>query len=527
MSATGASTVDPADPVSSIWRVVRQVRPASERLSSKFAARYGRDPVAFVEECFVWGDDRPERYQLDFIDLCAPGRRVSLRSGHGVGKTATEALLLLWWALVSDAMGADWKAITTASARNQLTRFLWPEIHKWARRLRWDLIGRPPFDPRTELLRQSLTLRYGSAFLLSPPTHQEDVMEGGHADRLAYFFDEAKIILPKQWESAEGAFASQGEHFFVAVSTPGASEGVFYDIHRRAPGYESWSVRHVTADEAVAAGRMRPDWVEEKRAQWGPDSAVFANRVLGEFADASDDGVIPLSWVEAAHARWAAWAESGSEHSEPLMMATDVGLSHDHTVHAYRSGSICTRLDVRGAQSTMVTSGQIVRRLGADGDCVRGIIDATGVGAGVFDRVRELVGPVSGHQVLAYHGAAGTGLRDRSGELSFVNTRSAAWWSLRDRLHPDTGDNIALPSDDILTGDLTAPTWRLTSSAKIALENKEDLVRRMGRSPDRGDAVVMLFWIDSRPPPAEMALDVEVAAMRDGGRQRRRGRMWG
>ena len=87
-------------------------------------------------------DEGPADYQIEVLELLEQGRRVSVRSPHGAGKTAVAAWAILCFALTHD--GLDWKCLTTASAWRQLTKFLWPEVHKWIRRLNWGIIGRPP-----------------------------------------------------------------------------------------------------------------------------------------------------------------------------------------------------------------------------------------------------------------------------------------------------------------------------------------------------------------------------------------------
>jgi hypothetical protein len=74
---------------------------------------------------------------------------LAVRGPHGLGKTTVNAIAVLWFALTRDAAGIDWKAATTAGAWRQLEYYLWPEIHKWARRLRWDVLNRPPLNDRT------------------------------------------------------------------------------------------------------------------------------------------------------------------------------------------------------------------------------------------------------------------------------------------------------------------------------------------------------------------------------------------
>ena len=81
--------------------------------------------------------------------------------------------------------------------------------------------------------------------------------------------------------------------------------------------------------------------------------------------------------------------------------------------------------------------------------------------------------------------------RDR--QLKFVNKRAETWWKLREALDPTYGSNVALPPDPSLRADLTSPTWKLTPRG-IQIESKDEIRKRLGRSPDKGDAVV-LAWV--------------------------------
>jgi hypothetical protein len=140
------------------------------------------------------------------------------------------------------------------------------------------------------------------------------------------------------------------------------------------------------------------------------------------------------------------------------------------------------------------------------------VVDVTGIGAGVVDRLRELSGSpeVCGRRINvdAFIAAAATSRKDRSGELGFVNRRSAAWWNLREMLDPAYQPTLALPPDDLLTGDLTAPRHRLTSGAEIAVESKDDVAKRIGRSTDAGDAVAQVC--DPDPTIAVLGLPLGV-----------------
>jgi hypothetical protein len=466
---------------------------ADEPSDTPGVERFYDDPVGFAEKCIAWPAGKClASYQREVLAAIPVKRRVSVRGPHGLGKTSTTALAILWFALTRDQAGRDWKCVTTAGAWRQLIQYLWPEIHKWARLIRWDEVGRGALDPRSELLTLTLKLRHGSAFAVA--SDNAELIEGAHADSVMYVFDESKAIAADTFDAAEGAFSGAGEGstneaYALAMSTPGEPNGRFYDIHRRAPGLNDWWPRHVTKEEAIAAGRISREWCNQRRDQWG-DSAVYHNRVEGEFHSSDEDGVIPLSWVEAANERWRAWDEAGRPHIEgPRAVGVDVARSgSDKTVLAIRHGMVITELRHAAKEDTMQTTGRTKGLLDANPN-MHAVVDVIGIGAGVVDRLRE-----QRYQVEGFNASEATTRRDVSGELGFTNRRSASWWNLRELLDPDSGHDVALPPDDLLTGDLTAPHWRVMSGGRIQVESKADIKKRIGRSTDDGDGVAMALW---------------------------------
>lgn len=452
----------------------------------KGVARYYDDPVGFAADCIDWRGDGLTAYQQDIIGSLPGKKRVAVRGPHGLGKSTQAAVILLWFALTSDAAGVDWKAVTTAGAWRQLINYLWPEVHKWAVRIKWDKVRDRPFS-RQELLNLNLRLSHGSAFAAA--CTNPALIEGAHADRVLFIFDESKAIPAGTFTACEGAFSGTGEAYAVALSTPGDPSGVFYDIHARRPGYEDWHARHVTLDEAIKAGRISREWAEQRRKQWGENSAAYVNRVLGDFHAGDEDSVIPLRWVEAANERWLEWDEAGRpDLPGPRVAGVDVARSgEDKTVIAIRRGPVLVELRRSSKEDTMQTAGRVKAHLDSDPESVAKV-DVIGIGAGVLDRLRE-----QGCKAEAFNASVKSRRKDASGQLGFTNTRSEAWWSLREQLDPSAGSEVALPSDDLLLGDLTAPKWRVMSGGNIQVEPKDDIKKRIGRSTDDGDATVQAF----------------------------------
>lgn len=446
-------------------------------------------------------------YQIDILFALANLGRECVRGPHGLGKTTLAAIAILWFADTRERLGIDWKVVTTASKWRQLEKFLWPEVHKWARRLKKRY-------RRDQLFQMKLKLTYGEAFAVASDEHE--AIEGAHADHIMYIYDEAKAIPPDTYDATEGAFSGAGKNaklvaLALAISTPGESVGRFHAIQTRQPGYEDWHVTHVRLEDAIAAGRISSEWANQRMAQWGEKSSVYQNRVLGEFAADDNDGVIPsLAWIEAAIERWTVLTEDEGWSRGPLSCVTaDVARSGaDKTVLVDRYAGFVDELESHFQEDTTTTTARVDAKLTTLGDkTAYACVDVIGIGAGVVDQLRQ-----KGKVVLAFNASEGTTLTDSSGELTFGNKRAAAWWNLREILDPANELDIALPPDEELIGDLLAPKWRVLPGGRIQVERKDEIRKRLGRSTDRGDAVVMSFWdIDNEDNEQQEVYDDRVS----------------
>lgn len=451
------------------------------------------DPVRFVTDYIAFPEGQAlTDYQGDILSSIPAQKRIAVRSPHGAGKSATLALAVLWFSLTSDGLQRDWKVVTTAGAWRQLTKYLWPEIHKWARRLRWDKLGRAPFNRQTELLSLSLKLDYGEAFAVA--TDNPELIEGAHADRIFVVADEAKAIPAATFDAIEGALSGGGAEvaYAAAISTPNATSGRFREFWTRRSQYADWHVRHVTAQEAIAAGRLDPVAMEDRKRQWGEQHPLYQIRMLGEFADDGTEGVIPLSWVEQAQQRWEQWeqweqAGKPATPELPVTIGVDVARQgEDLTAIALKRGPVVESVQTFPKADTMETTGRVALLLQANPGALA-VVDEIGVGAAVVDRLRE-----QGYPVEAFNAAARAPGPDQTGELQFLNKRSYAWWRLRELLDPaqEGGATLVLPPDPVLLEDLCAPRWKPTSAGRIQIEDKDSIRKRLGRSPDVGEAVL-------------------------------------
>lgn len=209
------------------------------------------------------------------------------------------------------------------------------------------------------------------------------------------------------------------------------------------------------------------------------------------FAGVMDDPwqVIPTAWIEAAMARWEA-----KPFNKPPMDSMGVDVARgggDKTVIARRHGMWYDELlTIPGAQTpdSYSTSAQVLSNRRNDAVIH---IDMIGVGAGPMDLlvpVAQTVG-IDGRKTASW----------MWGLIRPKNVRSEMWLHMRELLDPAKENGIALPPDDELLKELAAPTWQPigdgTSTGTIArVESREDIIKRLGYSPDKATAVCMAAY---------------------------------
>jgi len=212
--------------------------------------------------------------------------------------------------------------------------------------------------------------------------------------------------------------------------------------------------------------------------------------LYGDFDSSIQDDpwqVIPTAWVLAAMDRW---KPGGREYYKQDCLGVDVSYGgSDSTVISERRETWFNTL--KKYQGVITDKGSkaaaLVLQVFEPGSMAN--IDVIGYGAACHESLEGQIG----QKAVAVNVAAGTNKTDRSGKLKMSNVRSAMYWRMREALDPEFGDNLQLPDDPELLADLTAPKYELRSSG-ICVESKEDIKKRLGRSPDCGDAVCLAQW---------------------------------
>ena len=456
----------------------------------EFTRKYAYDPVLFVRE--VLGAD-PLEYQAEFLEAIANGeRKISIRSGHGTGKSTSASWAMLWYLL----MRFPNKVVVTAPTSGQLFDALFAELKRW--------IGELP-KPVQGLLtvksdRVELAAAPSEMFISARTSRAEtpEALAGVHSENVLLVVDEASGVPEKVFEAAAGSMSGHNATT-VLLSNPTRSVGTFYESQNRMS--DSWWTRRWSC---VDSPLVSDEFVDEMRERYGEESNAFRIRVLGEFPLADDDTIIPFHFVDAAMNRQI----DIDKDRAPVWSLDPARFGTDRTAFCKRVGSVVTEIKSWRGLDLMQTVGRVMAEYEALAPSSRPseiLVDSIGIGSGVVDRMRELGAPVRGVNVAESPSMGGT----------YNNLRTELWFKTKAWLEDRS---CKLPNDDELLADLTGIRYSFTSSGKMAAESKDQMRRRGLRSPDLADAICLTMASD-----AAMALSGPMTSWRGELRRNLRG----
>ena len=421
------------------------------------------NPLLFVTD--VLGA-KPEPWQERALEAVGKHDRVSIRSGHGVGKTTLEAWLILWFLLTRK----NCKVPVAANSQDQLRDTIWPQIAKWHRQLPEPL--KANVDVQAERIVVVQDPEGAFAVRRTASKDNPEALQGFHAEHLLFLIDEASGIPDIVFEVGMGALSTPGAKVVMA-GNPTRSSGFFFDTHHSLRN--RWHTMHVSClDVPRAQGH-----IEDVRVKYGEGSNAWRVRVLGEFPTADDETVIPLELVTSAVGRDVSTLEY-----EPVWGIDVARFGDDRTALAKRQANkLLEPIKHWTSTDLMATAGKIKAEYDQTPYDMRPsdiLIDVIGLGAGVYDRCRELGLPVRGINV----GEAASS-RDNCMRL-----RDELWFKGREWFQDKA---CSMPEDDFLVAELTGPTYTFSSTGKMVVESKADMKKRGLRSPDLADAFLLTF----------------------------------
>ena len=452
------------------------------------------NPLLFVMRAFPWREpgplseqDGPDDWQRDMLTAVRDGLlalsdaiRIAVASGHGVGKSALVAWLILWAICTFE----DTRGVVTANTENQLRIKTWAELSKWFRLLickHWFHLS-----PTAIYARDPAHERTWRIDMVPWSSQNTEAFAGLHnaGKRILVVFDEASAIETMIWETTEGALTDADTQIIWAVfGNPTRNTGRFRECFGRFR--HRWKTRQVDGRTVRITNKAQiAQWVED----YGEDSDFVRVRVRGVFPRASSTQFIGSDVAEAAAKR-----EVAAQISDPLIIGVDVArFGDDQSVIVFRKGRDARMIEPIKFRN--VDTMQLAARVADEAarykaDAV--FIDGGGVGGGVVDRCRQM--RVQGLAEVQFGGKADRANFDVDASR-YANKRAEMYGTMRAWL---AGGGI--PDDPELIADLTGVEYGFNADNAILLESKQDMKRRGLASPDLSDALALTFAYPVQP----------------------------
>jgi hypothetical protein len=437
----------------------------------EFVTRYRDDPVALVREVLAM---EPDADQCAIMQAVARGdRRISIRSGHRVGKTTTLAWLTVWHTLTRFRQ----KTICTSATSTQLFEALASETKSCFKRLPAAVQSLVEIQVDQIRLREAPDDSFVSYVVSKAET--PEALAGKHSDHVLIICDEASGIPEPVFEAAVGSMAAHNACTILA-GNPIRTSGLFFDTHNKPEVMAMWTRFHISC---LGNPRITPDFFRDVESRYGLDSNEYRVRVLGEFPTGDDDTVIPWQLVESALKR-----DVTPLHVKPIWGVDPARFGNDATGLCKRKGnSLAEKTDVRKGYDTMQVVGWVKAQYDATLPSERPseiLVDSIGIGAGVCDRLMELKLPARGINVSET--AAMTEL--------YTNLRTELWFKGREWFEKKDSN---LLGDELLAAELRSPRYKYASNGKKQVESKDDMKKRGVQSPNRADAFLLTLASDN------------------------------
>lgn len=440
-----------------------------------FGVNYALDPARWaVERAGI----HPWSKQVEVMESVRDNPRTAVQSCHSTGKTYISAGIVSWW--VDSHPPGEAFVLTTAPTGDQVTALLWREINR--------LHGRARLPGRTNLTQWYLPNETGEelvAFGRKPSEYSEAAFQGFHAKYILVVKDEASGVPTPLWNAAESVASNKHARILV-IGNPDVPEGDFYDACQAESPYHVIKIGYQDTPaftgedvpEEVLDVLISPDWVDSRRTAWGEESALFQAKVLGQFPTGDHDPWRIIPETAAAKCR----------HIEPVdgahVAGLDVGAGGDRTVLIERRGNATGRKFALQSDDPMKSVDDLVATIREWGVPVVNM-DSTGVGWGIAGSLRKAL-KKDAVTINAIHFA------QKSRRKECLNKRAELWWNGRQLSREGRWSLASLEDDDI--SELTTPRYEIhKTSDKIKVEEKAEVIKRLKKSPDVADAILLAF----------------------------------
>lgn len=424
-----------------------------------FQEKIRKDPVFFVEK--VLGNPLWEK-QKEILEAVRDHHEVAIRSCHASGKSYVSGRIVHWWLNAH----TDSVVITTAPTFRQVKEVLWREI-------KGSVSGKKIYKESAVLdTKIDISPQW---FALGLSTDKPDQFQGFHSPHLMVLIDEASGIQPEIEEAIDGLTPEK----IVRIGQPLSTVGRFADAFRMQGVHKirisAYDTPNVKEGKVLIPGLINALDVENFKIRYGEDSNVFRVRVLGEFPTQDSDALISVDDIAKAMER-----DVSVQPQFEKKLGVDVArFGNDRSALIVRQMEKVVRKEMFYSMDTMQIAGHALRIAKEEHIRPENIfVDVIGVGAGVFDRLKE-----QGWNATPVNVAEAP-----SDKENYLNLR-AELYAAKVKPWVKTAD---IPKDDDFY-ELANIKYKFSSTGKLQIESKEDMKKRGIESPDVADALMLTF----------------------------------
>lgn len=434
------------------------------------------NPVAFVRDQF---GVEPDAWQADalmaFANPAIP--RISMQACAGPGKSAVVAWMICNFLGCYAGKNEHPKGFACSVTSDNLSSNLWPEVAKW--------IGRSPFmrEAFVWTAERVFARAHPATWFVSArswpktasPEEQGKTLSGLHGEFVAAFIDESGSIPTTVLRAAEQALSTKPKFGkIVQAGNPLSLDGMLYAASTQLA--HLWHIIRITGDpdDPKRSPRIDADWARQQIEANGRDNPWVMAYILGQFPPASLNALLGPDEVREAMAR----NIYPDEHAACVLGVDVAREGDDRSVMFPRQGQVAMQPVLYRNLDSLQGAGQVARKAREwPADAI--FIDNTGgFGGGWIDQLRVLgFAPV------------GVQFAGKPTDIArYANKRAEMWFAMADWVKAGG----ALPNVPELVAELTTPTYAFKGD-KMILEDKVQIKKRLGRSPDLADALALTF----------------------------------
>lgn len=450
---------------------ISYMNPAQQALAKDIIQKCAMSRVYFVET--VLGVEHVEDWQMEQLIALDEGEtKLSIRSGHGVGKTAFCSWLAIHFLLFRD----DVKIIVTAPAKKQMEDGLIPEIQKWLSRCpEWMTHS---LTSTSERITRSPSPRNNFISFRTARKENPEALAGVHAQHVLIIVDEASGVDEVVYETGQGALSTKGA-IAVLIGNPTKPSGFFFKTHTTLR--DLWRTARVSCTDS---SRVDESYIASQARTYGLDSREYNVRVLGNFPESGADAIIPRAFVESAIDRDVHLIEGNT------VWGLDPGRGGDPSGFCSRGPNTIYEVTELRYDNLMRLVGWVKTRWDALPPSKRPsaiYVDSIGMGAGVADRLEEM-----GLPVVAVNVAESASMSER-----FVRLRPELWYKAREWFEK-YDVTMAAEMENLVqfVEELSAVEQKIMSNGKVDVESKSDMKSRGLKSPNLADSFIITLGHD-------------------------------